>query len=231
MTYQLLPLDPTPGGFDPSKSPSELNEVKASKGDAPAPPRERTVLEKHCDFFDPDGDGVIWPWDTFFGFWVLGYALPICIFAAFAIHIPFSWPTQPHFPIPDLFWRIYIDRLIKHGSDTGAYDHEGGFDQVAFDKIFKRNAKTRPDALTGRELFDLVRRNRVMYDPFGCSAAAFEWLAVYLLLWPADNLFRKDDIKKLYDGRLFYEVAYMQKQKGRFTPPGWHATVMGTKKR
>ncbi|KZT54203.1 Caleosin-domain-containing protein, partial [Calocera cornea HHB12733] len=179
--------------------------------------KERTVLQKHCDFFDPDGDGVIWPWDTFFGFWVLGYALPICIFAVFAIHGPFSWPTQPRFPLPDLFWRIYIDRITaaKHGSDSGSYDREGGFDQTAFDKMFQANAKMRPDALTGKELFHLIRRNRVVYDPFGWVAGLFEWVSVWLLFWPGDNLFRKSDIKKLYDGTLFYETAYSQKMKGR----------------
>jgi len=230
-------MEPTEG----TKSPRELNEVKSSE----ARPRNktrrstkstkgtkgRTMLEKHCDFFDPDGDRVIWPWDTFFGFWVLGYNLLLCLFAMFVIHGGFSWPTAPHFPLPDLFFRIYIDRIAvgKHGSDSGSYNHDGGFDEDAFEQMFKKNAKRQPDALTGRELFALIRRNRVLYDPFGWFAGLFEWVAVYLLFWPADNLIRKDDIRRLYDGTLFYEFARKEKKNGRLTPPGWGATVNGSK--
>lgn len=34
-----------------------------------------TALQKHCAFFDLDGDGVLVPWDTFTGFRQLGYGL------------------------------------------------------------------------------------------------------------------------------------------------------------
>ncbi|EJU04077.1 Caleosin-domain-containing protein [Dacryopinax primogenitus] len=216
-----------------SKSPKELNEVKGTQGQksqTTGPQNQRTFLEKHCDFFDPDGDGQIWPMDTFFGFWVLGFSLPICLFSVFAIHFAFSWPTQHWFPIPDLFWRINIDRIGKHGSDSGAYDHDGGFDKNAFDRMFTRNAKTHKDLLTGRELLGLMLQNKVIYDPFGWFGGAFEWLSVYLLFWPRDNMFRQEDIRGLYDGSTFYEIAREQKKKGRYTPPGWEDTVSGFRK-
>ncbi|KAH8590550.1 hypothetical protein B0O99DRAFT_304785 [Bisporella sp. PMI_857] len=34
----------------------------------------QTVLQNHCSFFKCDGDGVIWPTDTFIGFTNLGLA-------------------------------------------------------------------------------------------------------------------------------------------------------------
>jgi peroxygenase len=75
---------------------------------------------------------------------------------------------------------------------------------------------------------------RVAYDPFGWSAAAFEckWfapyqgsnimkltihlpgIATYLLLWPEDGRMKKEDIRRVYDGSLFYEIAARrEKQK------------------
>jgi len=29
--------------------------------------RNRTVLQQHCDYWDPDGDGIVWPQDTYRG--------------------------------------------------------------------------------------------------------------------------------------------------------------------
>jgi hypothetical protein len=35
--------------------------------------RRQTVLQQHCNFWDRDNDGVIWPLDTYRGFYELGY--------------------------------------------------------------------------------------------------------------------------------------------------------------
>jgi hypothetical protein len=40
-----------------------------------------------------DGDGVIWPWDTFVGFRRLGFNFLISAAAPFFIHASFSYPT------------------------------------------------------------------------------------------------------------------------------------------
>ncbi len=88
----------------------------------------QTVLQQHCDFFDRDGDGVIWPLDTFWGFYMLGFGVPLSLLCVFIIHSNFSYPTV-HSWLPDPFFRLYVDNMnkAKHGSDTGTYDNEGRF--------------------------------------------------------------------------------------------------------
>lgn len=43
--------------------------------------RAEGVLQQHCDFFDEDRDGVIWPGDTYRGFRRLGYNVAIAVYA------------------------------------------------------------------------------------------------------------------------------------------------------
>jgi len=38
--------------------------------------KHRTVVQQHCDYFDPDGDGVIWPSDTYHGCRRFGESAP-----------------------------------------------------------------------------------------------------------------------------------------------------------
>ena len=89
---------------------------------------QQTVLQQHCDFFDADKDGVVWPLDTFRGFYALGFGFLLSVFAVFLVHVNFSYPTCPGW-VPDPFFRVYLDNIhkAKHGSDTGTYDNEGRF--------------------------------------------------------------------------------------------------------
>lgn len=86
------------------------------------------MLQQHCDFFDADGDGVIWPLDTFRGFYALGFGVFLSILSVLIIHLNFSYPTVPGI-LPDPFFRLFLDNVhkAKHGSDTGVYDNEGRF--------------------------------------------------------------------------------------------------------
>lgn len=38
-------------------------------------------------------------------------------------------------------------------------------------------------------------------------------LATYLMLWPADGKMRKDDIRRIYDGSIFYTLANQRAAK------------------
>ncbi|KAF9910532.1 hypothetical protein EC991_006350 [Linnemannia zychae] len=172
-----------------------------------------TVLQQHCSFFDRDGDGIIWPLDTFRGFHNLGFNLFLSILALFIIHLNFSYPTAPSW-VPDPFFRIWIDRIHKdkHGSDSGTYDPEGRFVPQHFEDIFAKYAPAGQDGLTLNDVFRMLKGQRVIMDPVGSFGAFFEWIATYLLLWPEDGVMRKEDIRRIYDGSLFHEMASRSKK-------------------
>jgi peroxygenase len=79
--------------------------------------------QAHVAFFDPDGDGVIAPRDTFAGFRHLGFNLALSAAAAILIHGAMSPATangRGFLLNPARFLRIYVDdvHLAKHGSDS-----------------------------------------------------------------------------------------------------------------
>ncbi|KAF5497732.1 putative peroxygenase 3 [Colletotrichum siamense] len=175
--------------------------------------RHQTVLQQHCEFFDRDQDGVIWPLDTFVGFYKLGFGLILSTLSVFIIHGNFSYPTVRGY-LPDPFFRIFIDNVHrdKHGSDSGAYDTEGRFSSQKFEDIFAKYAEGR-DYMTIGDIFAMLKGNRVILDPVGWGGAFFEWMATYIMLWPADGRIWKEDVRGIYDGSLFYTIAARRSQK------------------
>lgn len=75
-----------------------------------------TVVQQHSSYFDPDGDGVIWPFDTYRGCRAWGWNIILALFAAFVIHGNLSYPTSPSL-IPDPAFRICVKNAhkCKHG--------------------------------------------------------------------------------------------------------------------
>ncbi|KLO92920.1 Uncharacterized protein LW93_4075 [Fusarium fujikuroi] len=169
--------------------------------------QNQTVLQQHCDFFDKNHDGVIWPIDTLRGFYQLGYGIILSVISVLVIHGNFSYPTQSSL-LPDPFFRIHIDNIHKdkHGSDTGTYDTEGRFIPQKFEDMFSKYAEGR-DYLTIWDVSNLMKGQRLIADPIGWGGAFFEWMATYILLWPDDGRMMKEDIRGIYDGSLFYNVA------------------------
>lgn len=43
----------------------------------------------------------------------------------------------------------------------------------------------------------------------------YSGFAIYILLWPEDGRMMKEDIRKMYDGSLFYEIASKRKTAGK----------------
>ncbi|KAF8425890.1 Caleosin related protein-domain-containing protein [Tirmania nivea] len=125
----------------------------------------------------------------------------------------------------------------KHGSDTNTYDSEGRFSPQHFEDYFEKYSSVYPghsavgkkgdegsvggdggpdqcpvmeQTKKGLTYYDFLRgwnSNRRLFDPIGWSAEFLEWSATYLLLWPADGIMRKEDIRRIYDGSLFWDMA------------------------
>jgi peroxygenase len=131
-------------------------------------------LQQHCDFFDRDHDGVIWPSDTYVGFHRLGFNVLLSLLAVFIIHANFSYPTSPSL-LPDPFFRVFLKNVhkAKHGSDSGTYDTEGRFIPQKFEDMFSKYSEGK-DSLTIWDVSRLLKGQRLIADPIGWGGAFFE---------------------------------------------------------
>jgi hypothetical protein len=184
-----------------------------TQGDWASKHRHQTVLQQHCDFFDRDHDGIIWPHDTFVGFYRLGYGVILSLLAVVIIHFNLAYPTQKSW-IPDPRLLIHVDRIhrAKHGSDSGTYDAQGRFVPQHFEDIFAKYSNGK-DYITMRDVRSMWTGQRCIADPIGWGAVFFEWIATYLLLWPADGRMMKEDIRGIFDGSIFYTIAARRENK------------------
>lgn len=135
----------------------------------------QSVLQQHCAYWDQDNDGVIWPWDTYFGCRAWGWAFPLALLAVIFIHPGLSYMTLPGW-LPDPFFRIYLNKIHKdkHGSDSGTYDTEGRFRGQNFEEVFTKYDSGNKGGLTTGDIWRLLEGQRVAIDPFGWTAAALE---------------------------------------------------------
>ena len=155
--------------------------------------KHRTVVQQHCDYFDPDGDGVIWPSDTYHGCRKFGESTPperlghsllsatagwnifLSVLATFIINFNLSYPTVPGI-LPDPFFRIYLDRVYKckHGSDSMTFDTEGRFTPQHFENIFAKYDRDNKGGLTFGDVWSFWKGQRMVLDVFGISATLLE---------------------------------------------------------
>ncbi|TKA62805.1 hypothetical protein B0A55_11249 [Friedmanniomyces simplex] len=216
LTLERLPYIPTPNSplLDPGTARATLApSAESPNGTLQADWAERhrhlTVVQQHCAYWDQDGDGVIWPQDTWRGVRAWGWNPLLSALATFIINVNLSYPSVPNSFLPDPFFRIWIKQVhkCKHGSDSMSYDAEGRFSPQNFENLF---AKYDVGDKGGLDLLDLARAlkgQRFAFDFFGWSATFLEWLAVYLLLWPEDGVMRKEDIRRVFDGSIFQQKA------------------------
>uniref|UniRef100_A0A0E0KAN7 Caleosin n=1 Tax=Oryza punctata TaxID=4537 RepID=A0A0E0KAN7_ORYPU len=166
--------------------------------------RGLSVLQQHAAFFDRNGDGIIYPWETFQGLRAIGCGFPVSFTLAIVINLALSYSTQPGW-MPSLLLAIHIKNIhkSKHGSDSETFDTEGRFDPSKFDAIFSKYGRTQPNALTKDELNTMLKANRNLYDFVGWGASSLEWKLLYSVAKDKDGLLQRDAVRGVFDGSLF----------------------------
>ncbi|CAD6210235.1 unnamed protein product [Miscanthus lutarioriparius] len=153
-------------------------------------PRGMSVLQQHAAFFDRNGDGVIYPWETFQGLRAIGCGLPAIIHG-----------LDTDQPLPQL---SHSAGMVTFSFAVHPYkEHPQGFDPSKFDAIFSKYGRTHPNALTRDELGSMLQGNRNTYDFPGWMAAAGEWFLLYSLAKDKDGLLQRETVRGLFDGSLF----------------------------
>ncbi|CAN1187997.1 Probable peroxygenase 4 [Linum perenne] len=167
-----------------------------------------TVLQKHVMFFDFNKDGIIYPLETYRGLCAIGAGTFLSAIVSVIIHLGFSSLTRPG-KFPSLRFPIEIKNIkrAKHGSDSDVYDSEGRFVLEKFDEIFTTYAKTHQNALTSKELDEMMKRNREPKDYLGWMAGYVEWKVTFHLAKDKNELLQKETVRSLYDGSLFERLA------------------------
>ncbi|KAG2605141.1 probable peroxygenase 4 [Panicum virgatum] len=177
---------------------------------------ELTPLQRHVAFFDRDKDGVIYPSETYEGFRAIGAGVSLSAFSALFINGLLGPKTVPeNEKAPAFKLPIYVKNIHKgkHGSDSGVYDANGRFVPEKFEEIFKKHAHTRPDALTGKELQELLKANREPKDFKGWLGGFTEWKVLYSLCKDEKGFLHKDTVRAVYDGSLFERLEKERKFK------------------
>ncbi|CAH8351882.1 unnamed protein product [Eruca vesicaria subsp. sativa] len=168
---------------------------------------EYTALEKHVAFFDRNGDGVVYPWETYQGFRAIGAGRLMSAIAGLFINMGLSHKTRPGKGFSPLFpIEVKNSRFGIHGSHTDAYDKEGRFVESKFDEIFKKHARSHRNALTHKEVFQLLKSNRDPGDFAGWLSAYGEWKVLYELCKDKDGLLTREAVKGAYDGSIFRKL-------------------------
>lgn len=177
---------------------------------------ELTPLQRHVAFFDRNKDGVIYPSETYQGFRAIGCGVALSAAAAVFVNGGLGPKTvlENEKPAPFKF-PIYVKNIHrgKHGSDSGVYDSNGRFVPEKFEEIFKKYAQTRPDALTGKELQEMMKANREPKDLKGWLGGFTEWKVLYSLCKDKDGFLHKDTVRAVYDGSLFERLEQERNSK------------------
>ncbi|XP_044436298.1 probable peroxygenase 5 [Triticum aestivum] len=180
---------------------------------------ELTPLQKHAAFFDQNRDDIIYPSETYQGLHAIGCGVVVSTAGAVFINGLHAAKTVPANVKPPAFkFPIYVKTIQqgKHGSDTDVYDTNGRFVPEKFEEIFKKHAHTRPDALTSKELGEMLKANRDPKDFKGRVGAFGEWRLLYFLCKDKEGFLHKETMKAVYDGSVFEKLEREKKQAKEF---------------
>lgn len=180
---------------------------------------ERTALQKHADFFDISGDGLIEWSETYEGCRALGFSTVSSSGMASAINLALGSVTGGS------TWTINVDNIAAgiHGSDTGIYDAQGRYVPSAFEAIFARYDVDGDDAISETEIDGLYAGQFTDFTGSVASKAEFGFLfdiageertvELPCSTWFCDTytdterVLTRETMAAFYDGSLFYVVA------------------------
>jgi peroxygenase len=196
--------------------PSLMAAVNPKQSPYYVAPESMTPLQKHCAFFDRNGDGLIMPWESYAGFRVLGYNMLLSLVGTMLVHIFFSYWTLDTW-IPDPFFAIVIKNVdrLKHGSDSEVYEHDGTLKPLS-DPVFSllgRFDAGQKGGMSAQDLVKMTQRNWDVMDFFGWWAAKIEWFFMWVLA-QRDGVISFDDIRAQYDGTLFKNTERKRREAG-----------------
>jgi len=172
-----------------------------------------SVLQKHCEFFDRNKDGWIYPWETFQGLRAIGFGIILSCIGVLLIHCAFFFfATRSWIPSLRLGLDLKMVHKLKHGSDAEVYDHDGRMDKEKLDEMFSRYSN-RSDAIHVRNVLKMTQDKWEALDFFGWCAAKLEWGFFAVLVADKNGWISREDIEGQYDGSLFYKLEERNKSK------------------
>jgi hypothetical protein len=174
-----------------------------------------TALQRHAEFFDPKGTGIVKMGQTFHGMRRLGVHLVWRVVLSPIIHVFLGYLTQGR---PSLV--IRIDRIAhgKHPFDSGAFDTNGEVDPSAFAALFEDYG----DSITVDEMRAVIsaRGNRLpkMGKVAGALGHWFSSREVSVFFCVASDTTKsvdgrlvdavtKETFRHFYEGTLFPDLA------------------------
>ena len=176
----------------------------------------KTALQRHCAYFDRDGDGVITLRDTFRSIRALGFNVIISVIGTLFIHLTMSYQTSPTW-IPSIRMPIYLDRIhrCQHGSTTKAYDFIGNIvSYPAVENVFIQFDPARQGGVNYIQLLWMLWNLRDSFDPFGWVLSLFWWTGLYLMAAnPVSGILSFESMISQYDGSLFYMIEQQQQKQ------------------
>lgn len=184
-------------------------------------PEEMTPLQKHCAFFDRNGDGLIMPWETFEGFRILGYGVVLSLLGALLTHVFFSYRTLDTW-VPDPFFAIVLRNVhrLKHGSDSEVYEHDGTLKCAAptaagtITTLLGSYDRRQNGGLTLADAWRMTQQKSDVMDVFGWCASKIEWFYLWILA-QRSGVVSWDDIAAQYDGTLFTRIERTQRRSAK----------------
>ncbi|KAL6075739.1 Peroxygenase 4 [Balamuthia mandrillaris] len=171
-----------------------------------------TPLQKHVAFFDRNNDGKVTWYESYKGFRALGWNPFNSAWASAFVNFSMAFATSPY------WWpttTIYMKNVHRstHGSDTRLYDHHGQFDEARFLRLWAKYDPDDTGYMTPGAVWRMTEDMRDAWDFFGWTAAKFEWTFVIWLLGDRHGCLKKEDMKGLYDGSIFYKIEHERHQQ------------------